>query len=280
MSCEPPVVPALRDFASAFVADEPVLRQFRDEAVLLLHGSTTLGFTDVHADLDVWLLLPDDRIADFDALSPTRFIPFALGGRPGHFSVASAEQLARRVYRCDLPLIYELRHASVLRDAEDTGRKLQAVARRAMRDEVRRALMTHHYVEFRSDHRAADTPIERGEAHAVLQAVTLAVGHALRCAMVTDGEPYPYIKWLHRAARVTPTGAPIAALVDELIALLGAGHLRTAGPEKQHPLSLKLRQIREVLVNRCDQSGLGGPWLRDWWLHIDPTRAAVAALRW
>ena len=101
-----------------------------------------------------------------------------------------------------------------------------------MREEVRRAWFRYHYVEMRGEHRAADNPIERGDSVAVLQAMTQTLSHALRAAVVLDGQPYPYIKWLAHAAFQTPTGKRLAPRVAELLDCLACDALRLPGPEK------------------------------------------------
>jgi hypothetical protein len=148
-----------------------------------------------------------------------------------------------------------------------------------MSDAVRQAWFAHHYIEMRSEHRACDNPIDRGDASALLLAMSACISHALRAAIVLDGEPYPYVKWLAAAAARTPTGARVAALVNELLDLLAAGALRMPGPERDHPLNVKLREIRKVLIAASRAHGIDGPWLEHWYLHLD-MRQRIGDARW
>src|SRR5205085_120240 len=116
--------------------------------------------------------------------------------------------------------ISELRLCEVLRDPTGWVQPTLDAARRPMNESVRRTWFCFHYVEMRGDHRACDTPIERGDALAVLQAMTPTLSHAMRAAMVLDREPYPYIKWLGKAAAKTPTGAPIVAIIHDILSEL------------------------------------------------------------
>jgi hypothetical protein len=247
---------------------------------VLLHGSTTRGIDDPYSDLDVWIFLPASRLPELDAAAGTRFFAFDLDGKPGHFTAEPAEEVAQRVRRCDFPLIVELRVAAILADPRGEAASLVRVARQPMREEVRRAWLRYHYVEMRGEHRAADNPIERGDAVAVLQALSQTLSHALRAAMVLDGEPYPYVKWLAHAAFQTPTGLLLASDVTEILDLLARDALRLPGPEKGHPLSGKLREIRLLLVDAARAQGIDEPWLNEWWLHMVQARDGIRAVEW
>ena len=116
-------------------------------------------------------------------------------------------------------------------------------------------------------------------ATAVLQALTSAISHAQRAAMVLDGEPYPYIKWLAKASSATPTGQRIAIDVEEIIDLIGTGALRLGGPESKHPLNRKLREVRRALIDAARSKGIDAPWLNHWYLHLDE-RSKIHATFW
>jgi hypothetical protein len=229
------------------------------DGTLLLHGSTTAGVDDEWSDLDVWLLPPTE--------TPGKFIEFVCDGKKGHVNIESQRTFEDRVQRCDFALIYELRRSVLLQD-DAWGQQLIATASRPMSDAVREAWFAYHYIEMRSEHRACDNPINRGDAIALLLAVQPTLTHAMQAAMVLDGEPYPYSKWLPTAAAKTPTGAKVVPLIEEMIDLLGAGALRQAGPEGTHPINRKLKQIRQTLIDAARAGGLDAPWLSHWYLHL------------
>src|SRR3954447_1626524 len=254
------LIERFRPFSRAFLHEHDVLSRILPHAAVLLHGSTTLGIVDAYSDLDLWLLVPHVVARDFDRHSPTRFIEFRFDGRPGHYNIEPMETFDARVTDCDFPLIAELRRTTLFEDnANNSAAAIVARARRAMPEDVRRAWFRYHYVEMRSDHRAADTPIDRGDAIAVLQAVTRTLIHAMQAAMMLDGEPYPYSKWLGRACAQTSTGAAIIPLVNEVIELFGRGALRMPGPEREHPINLKLREIRAELIAAGKNAGFDEP---------------------
>lgn len=143
-----------------------------------------------------------------------------------------------------------------------------------------RAWFFHQYVEMRGWHRNCDNPIERSDGFAVLQADVPTLNHALRAAMVLDGEPYPYVKWLGQAAGQTPTGREVVAFSRQCLDALSTGALHQGGPEKDHPINTLLSQIRKTLIDAARQGSIREPWLERWREHIGPARDAIRGLVW
>ena len=268
------------EFLPEFIARTPALAAISDDLDVVFHGSTTLGIDDAWSDLDLWALVSEESLAKADALSPTRFYELMLDGKRGHLNLEARRKVCEGVNACDMHRIAELRSAMVLRDCSGTAGRLIGLAQRPMSEAVRRVWTCYHYVEMRSEHRACDTPIERGDSSALLLAMTPALEHALRCAMVIDGKPYPYRKWLSKAARQTPTGARVQEKLEQMLDLLATGALRCTGPEKMHPVSLKLREIRSILVEAAIASGIDEPWLHQWWLWMPQAREGISRVRW
>jgi hypothetical protein len=274
------LVTSLAAFVASDLPSRPALRELTAGGGVLLHGSTSFGIRDAFADLDLWVLATADDVARFDAASPTRFIEFKWNGRPGHYSVETVGDFAARLSACDLPLIAELRHAVALGAAPPDVAALLSRARLPMPPAVREALFRYHYVEMRGDHRALDNPLNRGDATATLLALSSTLAHALRAASVLDAQPYHYSKWLAHRARSGATGRRVVELGDELIALLGTDVLRLAVPEAQHPLNLKLKEIRSALTTAAVSNGFDGDYLHHWWLHLTTTREGIRTTHW
>jgi hypothetical protein len=247
---------------------------------ILWHGSMTRGVEDDLADVDLWCLGGAGDVGEVDRASPTRFFPFEHRGRQGHLNVESLEDFGARVDRCDLPLIAELRTARVVADPGGRGAALVARASLPMPEDVRAAWFRLHYVEHRGEHRSMDNPGARGHPVGVLLAAAACLRQALRAAMVLDGRPYPYDKWLHPDALATPTGAALAPAVERLLDRFGGDSLRAAVPDASHPLVQALKEVRRVLVARARETGLDGDYLDRWWLHLTATREGVRAVRW
>lgn len=271
---------ALAEFVPRFVGAHPILGHFADNAAIVLHGSTARGIEDDVSDLDLWLIVSESELRRLDAASSTRFFEFQLENKPGHFDAISGESHTQRMRHCDLALIAELRSARVIRDPQGLGGKLIADASRPMPEAVRRPFFRYHYVEHRGDDRAADHPLDRSDPVAAITAQAAALGHALRAAMVLDGEPYPYFKWLYRCAAAAPTGRALAPKVQEWIDLLGRNALRDPTGSDGHPLARKMKEIRLALIDAARGAGIDEPWLNQWWLHIDAARAAIQTVQW
>lgn len=270
----------LLEYTPAWLQAQPLVARLAGDGEILLHGSTTRGVDDPWSDLDVWILVSDAALAALDAALPSRFFEFTLDRKPGHFTIESRDEFQRRVRRCDFPLIAELRSAHALSDSEGRAAELLALASGPMPEAVRGAWFRYHYVEMRSEHRACDNPIERDDPVAILQGLSSALTHALRAAMILDGVPYPYVKWLAQAAAGTPTGSRLAPAVEGLLDSLAANGLRAPGPERTHPLSLGLREIRRILIEASRQRGIDGPWLEDWYLYLPEARRGIHEVLW
>ncbi|MBN2562125.1 MAG: hypothetical protein JXQ75_14460 [Phycisphaerae bacterium] len=270
----------LAAFLPEFMEQHPVLSAFHPPASVVFYGSTTTGIDDDLSDLDVWLLLPDAGLAELDAASETRFFEFKLNGKAGHLTAHDVQQFSAKLRHCEMDTIRHLRSAVAMTDPAQTAGNLIRLARKPMRQEVSDAFFFHHYVEMRSEHRACDNPIERGDPVALLLSMTKTIAHALRAAMVLDGQPYPYDKWLLRAAMQTPTGRLLAHRIERILDHLGQGQLRVSGPGREHPIGQELRNVRQILIEAAHAKGNHAPWLEKWYLHMDQARDAIVEIEW
>ncbi len=270
----------LRMNLSALLSTHPALVALQDRATILLHGSTCRGVDDAFSDLDLYFVLSAVDLAELDRQSSTRFFDFVLDGKPGHFNALALEESARRIDRCDLPLIAELRTGIPIWERLDPVTLLLDLARRPMRAEVQRAFCFYHNYQMRSSHRAADNPMERGDGVAVLLAVAQTVAHALRMALILDGVAYPYEKWLHREALHHPIGQRIAPAIAQILQSAQEGALLIAGPERANPISQSLREIRAIVVDAARSRGIDEPWLTQWWFYIDQAERSIQDVSW
>lgn len=269
----------LKSFLPGFLAAHPVLAGFAERGSVILHGSTCRGMDDAFSDLDLYFMLSEGDLAQFDRCSPTRFLEFQLDGKPGHLNASSVEAFTARIDGCDMPHISELRTGVLVNGRSVAVENLLATARQPMRDEVRNAFFFYHYFQMRNFHRSADNPMERGDGVAVMLSVSHTVAHALRAALVLDGEPYPYEKWLRREAATYPTGAALMPALNSLLDAVANDALRQPG-EARNPISLALRQMRTVLIDAARSRGIDEPWLTHWWLYLNQGESATVGVRW
>jgi len=269
----------LRGFLPELAA-RPELAQLASAWSVLLHGSTTKGIDDAHSDLDLWALAEPIGLAELDRCSPTRFFGFELAGKKGHLNVEDADLFTSRVRSCDMPLLAELRDAHVLDDTLGLGAGLTAAARQTMPEHVRLAWFRFHYVEMRGHHRTADNALARGDAIASLISITEAAAHGLRAALVLDGVPYPYEKWLAVRALTCPTGRRACTAIDRLLGAIESDGLRGQAGSVDADVQAPLYELRLILIERARGAGLDGPWLERWWLHLTEAREGIAIAQW
>ena len=273
------------------IAGHPGLGEVRDRCIYAFYGSLSRGIADEFADIDLVCLLEPDAYRRASSNRTSDFFDFTLDGRKGHVTVEPITDWTGALESCKVETIFEMRFARLLAgdpaksEARDrlTRQFRDAVARanRPPSETARRRLFFHHYVQFRSAHRAAQDPMNRQEPHAVFMFLGLAMAQAFRAALILEGKPFPYEKWLRKTALETETGRSIAGYADHIISLLGSGALRREGGERENPLSQTLRQgMRRALMEAARDSGIDEPWLDRWWEHIGESRAALQEMSW
>jgi len=269
-----------REFMAEFLKDHPALSKFHDKASVVLHGSTTMGIDDAFSDLDFWFLLSEADLAEFDAVSSTRFFPIEVDGKPGHIDARSVEQFSKRFQDCELAFIFEMRSAGIIMDHAGCADELQRRAREPMRDEVSDAFFFYHYILMRDWHQSCRNPMSRRDPVGVLLSLPEVISNALKAAIALDGQPYPYGKWLHRVSLETPTGRLLAPSIEIILDRIGENDLRFDGPESAHPVSVELTNICNTLIGAAHAKGNEAPWLSEWWFHIHQALTGVKNINW
>ena len=277
----------LKKFIPEFLEQHPILKNFREKASVILHGSITLGFDDPFSDIDLWLLIPEEELAELEVVSESFFFEIEVNGKPGHLNAESIEDFSRRFHQLKnyydqygMDIVYQLRNAEIVLDNTGIGEELINLACQPMRREVSDTFFFYHYVEMRSEHRACDNPMERHDPIGVILSLPKVIAHALRAAMVLDGEPYPYDKWLYYRASQTPTGKKFVPSIDKILDFIAEDNLRFKGSESEHPISQELRVIRRILIEAAQTKGNNSPWLEKWWLYMTESRDKIKDIHW
>lgn len=277
----------IRKYIPGFLEQHPILKNFQENASVILHGSITLGFDDHFSDIDLWFLIPEEELVDLKRVSDSLFFDIEINNKPGHLNAESTEDFLERFHQLknyydqsDMDIVFQLRNAEIVIDKSGIGNKLIKLACQPMRKEVSDLFFFFHYVEMRSEHRACDNPMERQDPVGVLLSLPKVIAHALRAAMVLDGEPYPYDKWLYYAASQTPTGKKLTSSVEKILDLIAKDNLRFKGSEADHPISQELRIIRRILVESAQDKGNYSPWLEKWWLYMTQPRDNLKIIHW
>ena len=277
----------LKKFIPKFLKQHPILNNFYENASVILHGSLTLGFDDLFSDIDLWFLIPEEELVEIKNVSESLFFEIEVNKKPGHLNAESIEDFSRCLYQLknyynqtDMDIVYQLRNAEIVLDKSGRGSELIKVACKPMNKEVGDLFFYFHYVEMRSEHRACDNPMERRDPIGFLLSLPKVIAHALRAAMVLDGQPYPYDKWLYYAASQTPTGKKLVPSIEKILNLIAKDNLRFKGSESDHPISQELRVIRRILVETAQVKGNNSPWLEKWWLFMTQPRDLIKNIGW
>jgi len=277
----------LKKFIPKFLEKHPTLRNFREKASVILHGSITLGIDDLFADIDLWFLIPEEEFVELKNTSKSLFFDIEVNDKLGHLNAEPIKEFSRHVYQLkdgydqsDMDIIFQLRNAEIIIDNTGIGGELINTVSQPMRKEVRELFFFYHYVEMRGEHRACDNPMERNDPVAFLLSLPKVLAHALRAAMVLDGEPYPYDKWLYYTASKTPTGKKLVPSIDRIIDLIANDTLRFNGTEAENPISQELRVIRKTLIEEAQAKGNRSTWLDKWWLYMTQPRDKLKNIRW
>ena len=280
-------VKALRKFIPEFLEKHTILKNFHENASVILHGSITLGFDDPFSDIDLWFLLPEKELVELENVSESFFFEIEHDNKPGHLNAESIEDFSIRFHQLknyynqsDMDIVFQLRNAEIVIDKSGIGEELIKLASQPMRKEVSDVFFFYHYVEMRSEHRSCDNPMERHDPVGVLLSLPKTIAHALRAAMVLDGQPYPYDKWLYYAASQTPTGRKLVPSVEKIIDYIAQNKLRFKGSEADHPISQELRVIRRILIEAAQAKGNNSPWLDRWWLYMAQPRDNIKNVQW
>ncbi|MHA1916233.1 MAG: hypothetical protein ACW986_16075 [Promethearchaeota archaeon] len=280
-------VKILQNFIPKFLKQHEILRNFHEKASVLLHGSLTLGFDDPFSDIDLWFLIPEKELIQLEKISGTLFFEIEVDDKPGHLNAESIEEFSRRFHylrnsnnQHDMDIVFQLRNAVIVIDRTGIGKELLTSACQPMRKEVSDCFFFYHYIEMRGEHRASDNPMERNDPMGVLLSLPKTLAQSLRGAMVLDGEPYPYNKWLYYAAKKTPTGKKLIPSIEKILNLIAEGGLHFKGSEAENPISLEIREIRKILIKEARSRGNNSPWLEKWWLYMTQARDKIQEIHW
>jgi len=270
----------VRKFMAEFLDEHPVLSRFHQRASLVLHGSTTLGIDDAFSDLDFWFLLPESDLVEFGAVSETRFFQIKVNGKPGHIDAKPAEQLSKRFQDCDLALIFQMQRAEIITDHAGLAGDLQRLSRKPMRDEVSDAFFCYHYILMCDWRQSCRNPMARTDPVGALLALPEFITHALKAAIVLDGAPYPYGKWLHRVSLTTPTGRLLAPSMETVLDRIAEDGLRSESQGPDHPIGSELDKICRIVTEAARAKGNDDPWLKEWWFHINQAVTGIQGIAW
>jgi len=244
------------------------------QAAVVVAGSAAVGWEDEVSDTDVLVLVPQEayqpvyeryrqataearvavmnpRALQFDEF-PYTYIP----GTNAHYLLHRFEEIEEQVARYDDVAMWVHSSSIVLHDPSERYACLQQAAS-SYPEEVWREKVRQCTITMINAGGAASNPLRRGDHRTVMLTYVDAVMQALRLCCLLERKPFPYEKWLHRAAAETEPGRAALPLIDALLDELSHPDIRRVEPAaysdhrnadlERLPLYLLWRQVRACL---------------------------------
>ncbi len=240
---------------------------------VVVAGSAAVGWEDEFSDTDVLVFVPQEdygaiyechwqsvtegRISVMNPRArehhefPYSYIP----GTNAHYMLYVFEEAEERLARYDDVAMWVHGNSIVLHDP--SGRYARLRAATGYPEEVWRAKRRDLYIGMANAGGAASNPLRRGDRAAVMLTLTDAVMHALRLCCLLEHKPFPYEKWLFRAAADTGPGRAVRPLIEALLDELRRPEIRRVEARtrsdyrnadlEQYPLYVLWRKVRARL---------------------------------
>lgn len=236
------------------------------EAVLLLVGSRAAGFAGPGADLDLWILGDAARLSrDEQAAHARRGELFVdRGDLRAHYSFFDARTIAARVDGWQDETMWILSTSHVVHGRAATAAPLVERSRTYPREVAERKL---EWLVGSCRSLGSAFP-KSGEGRAAGGA--LVFGRLLeslcKLCFVADRHPFPYTKWLARAARETRVGARVWPHVESALAALESSPLLPEGVRAPDwPPRRELMGGFRAALDALPALGWGATWIEDPW---------------
>jgi hypothetical protein len=236
------LTPATRDTILSHFASLDFWEGHWPRAAVTAAGSAAVGWEDEFSDTDVLVFVPQEeweaiyerhwqavtegRVSVMNPRArehhefPYSYIP----GTNAHYMLYVFEEAEEKLARYDDVAMWVHGNSIVLHDP--SGRYARLRAATSYPEEVWRAKRRELYIGMANAGGAASNPLRRGDRAAVMLTLTDAVMHALRLCCLLEREPFPYEKWLLRAAAETEPGRAVLPLIEELLEELRRPEIR------------------------------------------------------
>lgn len=236
-------------------------------------GSAAVGWEDEFSDTDVLVFVPredygaiygryrqaieEGRVAVMNprALQYSEFPYTYIPGTNAHYMLYVFEETEEKLARYDDVAMWVHGNSIVLHDP--SGRYARLRAATSYPEEVWRAKRRDLYIGMANAGGAASNALRRGDQAVVMLTLTDAVMRALRLCFLLEHRPFPYEKWLLRAAAGTGPGRAVLPLIEELLEELRRPEIRRvetatrsdhrSADLEQYPLYVLWRKVRAEL---------------------------------
>lgn len=255
-----------RSFIERAISDARALG--RDSAVLLV-GSRALGIGGAWPDLDLWLLgnkqdLDAKRRAEYE-LTGQVFVD--RGDLEAHYTFYDFHDLEERLGRWTDELLWIVHISRLLHDPAGRASDMKERFRDYPQDILERKLRWWLCKYWQCQARLGVAA--RGMAASAVMIAAKCIESLCKVCCLADGRPFPYPKWLRRAAGQTTLGSFVCPAIDravsgihELVASPTGRDFRELTPIKE------LRALREDVKEGLRKLGWSGAWVDEPGHHV------------
>jgi hypothetical protein len=129
-------------------------------------------------------------------------------------------------------------------------------------------LRKNTYIQLRTFAKGLDNPVTRGDRMPILFFAVEVLKTALRCAIVIEGYPYPYDKWLERVALNLPVGRRLLECAEDFFQYLKDENFTPKYQEDNSFVRMEKR-MRKILLEEFRSRDMDEPWLIEWWKYVE-----------
>ena len=230
-------------------------------ASVLLVGSRGAGYIVSWSDIDLWVLGDKRALNDTAAkeYALTRQIFVDRGDLEAHYTFYDLGDLRQRLQEWPDELLWLLQRSRILHDplgrASELRTQFADYPEDIMQDKLRWQLCEY------SQHQGRLGVAGRGMPVAAVMAAGRCIETACRICCLAERKPYPYLKWLRRAAGETRLGEIVCPVVDRAVE-----HIQElATPPEGVPYTdlIPLKELRSLKPTLCRELARIG-WTGDW----------------
>jgi hypothetical protein len=244
---------------------------------VLLGGSTALGVLDEQSDVDLLVFCEDEKFEEIHrryeeaGLIPEDsdfFVDLKLPcGKTGHYTLHRKSELLRGLAEGDMEWLWFSHVAYTFRDPL----QLQSILSRysPLHTDFLYKLRKNTYIELRTFAKGLDNPVTRGDRLPILFFAVEVFKAALRCAIVIEGYPYPYDKWLERVARNLPVGKRVLECAEDFFQYLKDENSFKPMYQEDNSFVRMEKRMRKVLLEEFHSRNIDEPWLIEWWKYVE-----------
>lgn len=235
---------------------------------IIFHGSITSGIDDEYTDLDMWLILDSKVYFDF-VFKNGHFFDFEVEKKWGHINIENLDVFINRVSNCDFPLIYELRNGYFVH-GNDSVLTLYKTAQKEINKDITENHFLYNYAIARNWQKSSENIIRRGDKTALLLTMSKFIEHALKAAIISNGRPYPYQKWLYHTASGIDSCNLLVNEIDLLLEIIERnGILGDVNDIDNNVLFKSMEKIKGALIDLASIHNIESPIIEKWYLYID-----------